>query len=200
MKKSFYKIGLFSCVLVASGCVSDQSKIRQNVGVPEALIDTSSEVVTVKLTSKESLSKLSGLISRDVPARAELRCSLGSVKCSQAKAIFVSKSIPVSIGNQKENGVAIFYDRTIVRDCDPHYVDNMHDGIGAVTNHPAFGCATASNIVQMVSDRKQFTSPSLMDLPDAEKGVQTYNSYLKPPVPPSDSSSSSSSGASSSSK
>lgn len=185
MKKTFYKICLFSCVFAVSGCVSDQSKFRQNVGVPEGLIDNSSEVVTIKLTNSDSLSKISSIISRDVPTRAELRCSLGSVKCSKAKAIFASKSIPITMANDTDNGIALFYDRVVVRDCDSRYADNINDGTNSAAHHSSFGCAISANIVQMVSDRKQFTNPALMDLPDAEKGSQSYNQYLKPSTPPS---------------
>jgi type IV pilus biogenesis protein CpaD/CtpE len=180
MKKSFLKVSFLSGVFAISACVSDPSQFRQNVGIPEAMIDTSSELVTVKLVNKESLSKLSSVISRDIPDRAELRCSLASVKCSQAKALLTSKSVSVSMGSDKSNVVALFYDRTVVRDCDPKYTDNMHTGLEDADVPASFGCAVTANVVQMVSDRKQFTNPALMDLPDAEKGGQTYQNYLKP--------------------
>jgi hypothetical protein len=47
-------------------------------------------------------------------------------------------------------------------------------------NHPSFGCAVAGNAVQMVSDKRQFTNPGLLDFPDAEKAEMNYKNYLKP--------------------
>jgi type IV pilus biogenesis protein CpaD/CtpE len=68
----------------------------------------------------------------------------------------------------------------VVRDCNPHYIDNMSGSRSY--NHSAFGCSVASNTIKMVSNKKQFTNPALMDFPDAEKYNQSYSDYLKPSV------------------
>lgn len=47
-------------------------------------------------------------------------------------------------------------------------------------NHRTFGCSTAVNMVQMVGDKRQFTSPALLDFRDGENAVQDYETYLKP--------------------
>jgi hypothetical protein len=40
----------------------------------------------------------------------------------------------------------------------------------------------ASNMVQMVSDKRQFVSPELKDFHDAEKTIQVFDQYLVSPV------------------
>ena len=193
MKKTFSTFTLIACSLLLSACNNKPADVAIDRGNPERLVDMSSEAVTLSLGSKKSLTKLSNMVAKDAPARAELSCSLKNINCSQAKEILERHSIPVRIVGEKNNNVILSYERTVVRDCNPRYADNMYDD--SRNNHPAFGCAVAGNMVQMVSDRKQFTSPALLDFPDAAKGEQTYQSYMKPAAK----SSSASSGASNSS-
>ncbi len=40
----------------------------------------------------------------------------------------------------------------------------------------------ASNIVQMVTDKRQFVSPTLLDYSDAASTIRAYNQYINPPV------------------
>lgn len=192
MKKTISTLTLITCSLFIAAC-ANTADVALDRGNPERLIDVSSEAVTLSLSSKTSLTKLSSVIAKDAPARAELSCSLKNINCSQAKEILERRSIPVRIVGEKNNNVILSYERTVVRDCNPRYADNMYDDSRNIPS--AFGCAVAGNMVQMVSNKKEFTNPSLMDLPDAEKGTQTYKSYLKPAAK----SSNSSSGASSSS-
>lgn len=149
-----------------------------NSGDPERLLDISSETVSLGIDSKRSLTKLSKIIAKDRPSSVELRCSLTNARCAQAKEIFERQSIPVSISDEEAGVVVLSYNKVVAKDCQQHFVDNMSGSRSF--NHPAFGCSVAGNIVQMATDKKQFSDPSLLDLPDAEKANQSYNNYLKP--------------------
>jgi type IV pilus biogenesis protein CpaD/CtpE len=47
-------------------------------------------------------------------------------------------------------------------------------------NHPAFGCATAANMVQQVTDKQSFVSPSLLDDASAARAVNDVNRAYAP--------------------
>ena len=181
MKNLSKKLCLSTVLLLSlSACDQPAPSAYVNSGDPERLIDVSSEKLTFGLSAKESLAKLNKLVIQDRPSSAELKCSLKNIRCNQAKEILERRSIPVILSNDKNNTVVLLYGRSIVRDCNPRYGDNMMDDRSY--NHPSFGCAIAGNMVQMVSDKKQFTSHNLLDLPDAQKAVQSYEAYQKPSV------------------
>lgn len=179
MKKSFMKkYSLLLCLLSVSACTEPYNVVAVDAGNPERLIDNSTETITFSLKSKNSLSKLKDMVKEDRPSSVELRCSLSSSRCAQAKEIFERNGIQINVTSEESNSVVLSYNRVMVRDCDQRFVDNM-SGNRSI-NHPAFGCSIAGNMVQMVSDKSQFTNPSLTDLPDAEKAGQSYSEYLKP--------------------
>jgi hypothetical protein len=177
MKQSLKKYGLVACVLALSACDKTPG-VYPNKGDPESLIDLSSETVTLGLSSKNALARLADMVAEDKPTGAQLKCSLNSNRCAQAKEIFERNLVPIHLTNEKNNSVVLSYERVVVRDCNPHYIDNMSGSRSY--NHPSFGCAVAGNMVQMVSDKRQFTNPGLLDFPDAEKAEQNYKNYLKP--------------------
>lgn len=172
------KYSLLICLLSISACTEPYNEVAVDPGNPERLIDKSAETVTFGLKAKNSVTKLSDMVRQDRPSSAELRCSLSNPRCTQAKEIFERNGIQVNLGGEQNNSVVLSYNRVMVRDCDQRYVDNMSGNRSL--NHPAFGCSIAGNMVQMVSDKSQFTNPSLTDLPDAEKANQAYGDYLKP--------------------
>ncbi len=176
MKKILNK-SILVCLLLLSACDYPAPEYVSS-GDPERLLDRSSETVTVGLNAKNSLTKLSEMVAEDRPSSVELRCSLKNTRCAQAKEIFERRYVPVRVTSEQSNSAVLSYDRVVTRDCEQHFVDNMSGSRSF--NHPAFGCAVAGNIVQMVGDKHQFTNPSLLDLPDAEKANQSYNNYLKP--------------------
>jgi hypothetical protein len=47
-------------------------------------------------------------------------------------------------------------------------------------NHPTFGCTIASNMVQMVSDKREFTNPGLTGEADGLKTSQRVGFYNTP--------------------
>lgn len=179
MKQHISKFTFLACLLSLSACGSTQpSEFSVDRGAPERLIDTSSEVSTFSLTSKNSLSKLSKALSGEPVSKAVLKCSLTSSKCAQAKEMLERRSIPFKVSAEKGNAVLLTYEKVVVRDCNPRFADNTKDS--SRNNHPAFGCAVSANIVQSVTDKKDFTNPSLLDYPDAEKAVSSYRKgYLE---------------------
>lgn len=177
MKNLMIKHGLFACLILLSACDKPAPEYVGS-GNPERLIDLSAETVTLGLNSKRALARLSETVADDKPSSAELGCSLANTRCAQAKEILERHSVPVHFASEKTNNVVLSYGRIVVRDCEQHYVDNMSGSRSF--NYPAFGCATVGNMMQMVSDKRQFTDPSLLDLPDAEKARQSYGEYLKP--------------------
>ena len=179
MKQSLIKkYSLLACLVLVVACDRTPNEVYPNSGDPEGLIDSSSETVTFGLKAKSSLTKLSEMIREDRPSSVELRCSLKSTRCAQAKEIFERNGIQINLTSEQSNSVLLSYERVMVRDCNPHFIDNMSGSRSF--NHPSFGCAVAGNMVQMVSDKQQFTNPSLLDFPDAEKASQSYSDYLKP--------------------
>lgn len=180
MKQSLSKLLVFSSLLALLSACDNTPGVYGNKGDPEQLIDVSSEVVTLSLAPKNSLTKLTAMVRKDPPASARLACSFKDTRCTQAKEIFDRNNIPVKLASgDKGNTVTLSYERVVVRDCDPRYVNNSINN--SSTNHPAFACAVTGNMVQMVSDKRQFTNPSLLDFPDAEKATQYQRAYLSPP-------------------
>lgn len=177
MKQSLVKYSFLVCLTFVSACASYVPESR-DAGSPEALLDVSSEAETLSLKGKKSLNKLKEVVSNDRPDGVELQCSAKSKNCKKAKKMFEKQYIPVEVKNSKENKAVLHYERAIARDCDQRYVDNMSGSRSL--NHSAFGCSVASNMVQMISNKKQLTNPNLSDLPDAEKYSQSYRDYLKP--------------------
>ncbi len=172
-----------SFLLLLTACSEIPSATYFNRGDPENLLDVSSEVVNLNLTSASSLGELSNMVSQDPPTRAELNCNSSDGLCMEARQVFEQYNIPVQSGGAG-SGVTLVYERVVARDCENRYIDNS---VNPYNLHPpTFGCSITGNMVQMVSDKRQFTNPNLLDFQDGEKAVQTYRGYLKPPPPPSE--------------
>jgi len=152
----------------------------RNPGSVDRLLDGSSELVTIGLDSRGALNEMSRIATDDPPTRVDLNCSPKDALCTESKMWFSSRGIPVSYVGDGDD-VTLIYERVVARDCDNRFVDNFENNYNQ--NHPAFGCSVVGNTVQMVSDKRQFTNPSLMDLQDGNKAVQTYRRYRQPPAP-----------------
>ena len=144
-----------------------------NRGGPEQLLDTSSEVVNLSVANAPAMKALSAWIAQDKPSRAELYCKASDANCIEAKKLLELQRIPVMPVASMDNSVALVYERLVARDCDPRYRDSGQDWY--FKNAPESGCSVAANIVQHVSDKRQFINPPLMDNPRATSAVNTYN-------------------------
>jgi len=173
--KIFY-IVLLSVTLVACSHIPKEAYFGR--GQPESLLDISSEVVNLKIESGSSIQEITNWINKDQPTRAELNCPDGDRLCVKVQKVLHQFDVPVKYTSTPDNTIVLVYERILARDCENRYIDNLVNPYNL--HHPTFGCTTAVNIVQMVSDKRQFTSPALMDYSDAGKAVQSVGFYRTP--------------------
>lgn len=177
---------LLLAILAVSACQPKPSdSAYYNRGGPESLLDVSSEVVNLSVADTQAQRELSDWIKTDQPTRAELYCNDGEPRCIEARKILDLHGVPTMTVPSGEYSVALVYERILARDCKQRFVDNSTNQWN--TNHPAFGCSLAANVVQHVSDKQQFIAPNLMDTPRATTAVQAYDRLMTPrsqPVTP----------------
>ena len=149
-----------------------------NRGAPESLLDVSSEVVNLPVSTPAQVSELSSWVNRDQPTRAELYCRDSDGSCQDAAEVLQLFAVPTLRVPSADSTVTLIYERTLARDCDQRYIDNSQNPHNL--NHPVFGCSISANIVQHVSDKKQFVKPSLLGPRDAKKAVQNIEQYRAP--------------------
>lgn len=173
-----------SALLVLGACGKPPANSAyQTRGGPEALLDVSSEVVSLGVGSASEIKDLEVWIGRDHPSRAQLNCAAGDKHCRDAKKLLENAKIPVMFSANGGQSVTLIYERIVARDCDPRYVDNPHNFYN--TNHAAFGCAVSANMVQHVTDKQEFINPSLSDDPSAVRGVNDLRrAYAPRPIVP----------------
>jgi hypothetical protein len=135
----------------------------------------SSEIVTVELTSEESLAELTEWVEGDQPTRAEIRCEEGNVMCDQAEQTLSMYNVEYEWIPSQVSEINLIYERVIAHDCENRFIDNRINPYNL--NHPAFGCSVASNMVQMVTNRQQFVSPSLLGFYDGQTAYKNVKSY-----------------------
>jgi hypothetical protein len=175
MKTSFVLLTSVA-VLTLSACSADiPAQAYENRGTPESLLDVSSEVVTVEMTSEESLSELTEWVEGDQPTRAEIRCKEGDVLCDQAEQTLSLYNVDYEWIPSQTSEINLVYERVIAHDCENRFIDNRINPYNF--NHPAFGCSVASNMIQMVTDRQQFVSPSLLGLYDGQTAYKNMKNY-----------------------
>lgn len=173
------KITALLPVLLLAACNDIPREAYFNRGSPESLLDASSEVVSVQLASDFSVEEIVDWIDQDQPTRAELLCMEGDALCNAARDVMGVYGVDYRVVPSQENTVHLIYERVLARDCEHRFIDNHINPYKM--SHPAFGCSTASNMVRMVSDKRQFVSPPLLDYLDAERGVKVYQGiYLDP--------------------
>jgi type IV pilus biogenesis protein CpaD/CtpE len=179
MNKKNTCVLLSALVVSLGGCAKDiPSQAYANRGSAESLLDVSSEIVTVDLSGDESLAELTKWVEGDQPTRAEILCAEGDVRCDQAEQTLSLYNVKSEWLPSQTSEVNLIYERVIARDCENRYIDNRINPYHF--NHPAFGCSVASNMVQMVADRQQFTNPSLLGLYDgstAYKNIKNYKAF-----------------------
>lgn len=168
-----------SLALLASACSNIPDSAYSNRGTPESLLDLSSEVVNVNVEDASGIGELSQWINQQAPTRAELTCGASTRQCARAREVLKQFGVPYKERQDGSASVALYYERLEARDCENRFVDNSINPYNL--NHPSFGCSVAANMVQMVSNRKQFVAPALKDAGDGEKAVQAYRFYMTPP-------------------
>lgn len=178
---------LFTCIVAPvsllatlANCSTIPPEAYSNRTGPETLLDLSLETVNVPLDNYAGVDELTAWVNDEQPSRAELQCAGESIICRNAGRVLEQFAVPVTMMDSPAgNQVVLYYERILARDCDPKYVDNTINPYNL--NHPSFGCSVSSNTVRMVSDRRQFVNPALLDFPDASKARQNYKKYQAPP-------------------
>lgn len=153
-----YLLAILS-IIALSSCSHTPNKERITAN---SLLSASSERVSFGLIDRSAVSSLKGWISDDKPSEAILSCVTGSDLCTDAKSTLEQNNIPFSFNKSGADSVTLIYSRIAAHDCDTS----------------RFGCSTAVNSLQMISDRKQFVSPSISDRQNAGKAVIDYEKYL----------------------
>jgi hypothetical protein len=77
-----------------------------------------------------------------------------------------------------ENSVSLVYERVLARDCENRFIDNTINPYNL--DHPTRGCSTASNMLQMITDKRQITSPTLLDYSDGSRLERVMDGYEIP--------------------
>ncbi len=146
---------------------------------PEKLMTVVSDTVRIDLGQKNYTEQLTDMLSDNPPTRAVLHCIATTKACKNAARILTRNKIVTENGGSG-NDVALVYEHTEARDCNQRYVDNSinEDNL----NYESLGCATTANIAQMVTDKRQFTKPNMLDYQDGEKAATTYDTYTNPPA------------------
>jgi hypothetical protein len=174
------KLGSIALLVALSACNEIPAAAYFDRGRPENLLDVSSEVVNMNLSSATAMNDLTAMVSQDPPTRVEMSCSPKDGLCMEVRRMFEQYAVPVATSDA--GGITMIYERVVARDCENRYIDNSINPYNL--NHPTFGCSVTANTVQMVSDKRQFTNPGLLDYADGEKAYQVYRVYLTPPTAP----------------
>ncbi|MBY0355885.1 MAG: hypothetical protein K2Q12_09200 [Rickettsiales bacterium] len=180
MKNLNLVVSFGALVALLSACSTIPTAAHFNHGAPESLLDVSSEVVSVDMVSEQSLDEVVNWIETDQPSRAELNCFEGDPLCDKAEQTLQLYGLEYQINPSEKTEVLLMYERVVTRDCEPRYIDNSVNPYNLYS--PTLGCSVASNIVQMVTDKRQFVSPTLLDYSDAASTIRAYNQYINPPV------------------
>jgi hypothetical protein len=160
-------------MLAACSKIPDSAYI--NRGDPENLLDVSSEIVSLDISSDTSVQALIEWMDKDAPTRAELYCITGDNQCDQAVKALQLYRVPYLQMPSNERIAVFVYERVLARDCNNRYMDNSINPYHL--NHPSFGCSVSANIAQHVTDKKQFIRPELLGLMDADKAIQSVEKY-----------------------
>ena len=168
-----------SFLVALTACDTIPREAYFNRGEPETLLDASSEVVTIALSSERSIDEMVDWIDQDQPTRAELLCAEGEPLCMAAEEVLSLYGVEYQFVSSQDGAANLIYERVLARDCENRFIDNNVNPYHM--NHPVFGCSIASNMVQMVSDKRQFIAPALLDDSDADKAVRVYQKVYRNP-------------------
>jgi hypothetical protein len=165
--------------LVINACAAVPAEQYATRGQPEALLDVSSERVTFSLSSDRAVDELAEWINNDQPSKAILKCIAGhnNPLCVEVELVLTQYGVPFSVetAEGKINNIELFYDRVVLRECSPKYVNNSYNPDNL--NHQNFGCSVASNMVQSLEDHRQLLTPAFKDPHDAASAIEAYERY-----------------------
>lgn len=169
-------------LIALGGCNRPHDSAFYNRGGPESRLDVSSEVVNLSVAGPGERAQLASWIEQDRPSRAELYCTAGDSRCTEARKVLELQGVPVMDVSSMDFTVTLVYERILARDCNQRFRDNSRNN-NYNAPHPALGCAISANIVQHVPDKQQFVEPNLMDTPRATGAVTAYERAYTPRPP-----------------
>jgi len=178
MKISYRLACVAATTLLVTACSDLGPNSFAGYHTPESLLDRSSEVVNFELQDGSSLDDLVTWVDQDQPTRAELRCDEGDLNCAEAHEVLKVFGVPSVWTGEGDAMVSLIYDRTLVRDCENRFIDNTVNPYNLT--HPSFGCSNATNMLQMVADKRQFTRPALLENGDAARVDRVMRGYNEP--------------------
>jgi len=173
MKKIIY--GLL--VLSLGACNNIPKEAYQSRGEPGILLKNVSEKTEIVLESDSSISELGKWLDQYHPSRAEVLCKESDRLCKEAKILLGQFDVPLEYSSVENNVVVLVYDKVIARDCEHSFVSNHINPYNL--NHPTFGCSNVGNMIQMISDKTQITSPMMLGMQDAESVLNAGGSKAK---------------------
>ncbi len=185
MNKNYYKISAIPAVLLVASlfaCAPVSEKDYVTPGQPESLIQTSSERVSLDASLDTLTQTLTSWLRKDKPARIEASCHSANKECTRALNIAAAHQVEVMKKPvQGKERLVLVYERLYTKRCDPSYVSNHYNF--RQLNHPAMGCATATNMLKMIGDPKQVTSPVLSAPADGAKAAEVVRQrYRAEPI------------------
>ncbi len=171
-----------SVATMLAACTQLPKEAYYTHGQPESLFIHSKQQKQFAVNSKANVKEILNWVKNENPSTASLACQDDSKYCNKIERVLERGGVTTTRSQAEHNSVTFTYDHTAARDCDAHYIDNMINPYNL--NHPAFGCSVAVNTVQMVTNKKVFSDPHLMDdIEDGRKGVQSTDLYNTPSKP-----------------
>lgn len=173
---SLVSVAFIACTPIPDGAYYNRAS-------PESLLDVSTESVNTKLRSPASVQEVIDTINKKQPTRAELKCVETESLCKETMHVLHQFAVPYKYTSSRSNSVSLVYEYTMVRNCQNRYIDITTSQANIDNlNYPTFGCSVAINIVQHVTDKREFTDPALMGHMDATKPLQAISNYDTPPT------------------
>jgi hypothetical protein len=151
-----------ACALLVSACTSYQFG---NVIRPEGLVSSSAEKISFPVADAASVAAIEKWVnSGEKPSAAEISCNASGKSCKAVKQMLKKHKINTTeVALTGESSLALIYERVTAKNCEESH----------------FGCATAANSLNMVTNRDQFIKPALSDYQDAAGAVRAVGKYSK---------------------
>lgn len=175
MKKHSFILPILAGAFFLVSCSEIPKEAYFTHGQPETLLVHSKQEESFDITGKDSVKRILQWASQAKPSQASLHCKETNKFCNKIEKVMERNGISTTRVASHSNHVTFTYDKIAARDCENRYVDNMINPYNL--NHPAYGCSMAVNMAQMVTDRREFDEPDLVDDMDARKAVQAVDVY-----------------------
>lgn len=179
MKKQTLLLSTVIAAVLLASCSELPKEAYYSHGQPESLLQTSQDEAAFSLASPKAEGRVAEWIAKVRPTHAALSCQETSKTCNKVERLLRSKGVETSRVASRKNNLIMTYSVVKARDCENRYIDNMINPYNL--NHPTYGCTVASNMVQMVTNRRDFIEPQLGGKMDAPKAVQVIDGYYTTP-------------------